>query len=98
MLGSENHHFKAGIFQSTYPLFGIQFGRIEKGGVFLAIPPLITGEGINAEVQESSQLQPLPIQLFRSGNQTGRHVHFPLQGGTGGKTEMFYKIILFRMI
>ena len=98
MFGGEDYHLKAGIFQSTYPLSGIQFGRIEKGGVFLAISPFIAGESVDTEVQESSQFQSLPIQLLRSGNQTGCHIHFLLQSGIGGKTEMLYKVILFRMI
>ena len=68
MLGGNDCHLKTSVFECTYPLLTIQFGRIKESRGFRTIPPFTSRKGIDTEMQESGKLHLLPLQLLRSRN------------------------------
>ena len=71
-------HFETTFLQSLYPLFAIEFRRIEKYRTVLPVTPLITGKGVDTEVLESCEFQLLPLQLLWSRKQKRHHIVFCL--------------------
>jgi len=68
MLGGKDHCPEPGGPGGARPLAGIERGGREDGGILGAVAPLAIGERVDAEVEEESQLVPLPGELSRRGN------------------------------
>ena len=68
VLGSQDQLLDSGIFRGFHPLFGIQLLRIKKGRGLVTIPPLLVGEGIHVEMDETYDFHGLVIQLLDGRN------------------------------
>ena len=91
VLGREDHHAEAGLFERPDPLVGIECRRIEQRRILRTVAPLPVGEGIDPEVQEGRQLHPLPGQLGFRGYQPGRQGDLLVERGTRGEDEVLDK-------
>lgn len=49
-------------------LVGVEGGRVEDRRVFIAITPLLVGEGVHREMDEGIHLQPEPCALVGIGH------------------------------
>ena len=96
MFGGNNRHLESRLLQGTHPLLAVQLRGLEEGRFLLAAPPLVSGKGVDAEMQETGELHLLPLQLLRSGHQPRRHLQFLFHGCPGRESYMFL-IILFRL-
>lgn len=94
MLGSNDSHFEATFLQSSYPLFTIQFGRIENGRIFFTISPFTACKGINTKMKETSEFHLLPCQLLRCRHQTGSHIYLLFRSRSCRKSYVFLIILL----
>ena len=63
MLGGEDHGAEPGGPRGPRPGAGVERGRRKDRGILAAVTPLAIGEGIDAEVQEESELVALPREL-----------------------------------
>ena len=63
MLGGEDHGPEAGAACGPGPVASVERGRRKDRGILAAVTPLAVGEGIDAEVQEESELVALPREL-----------------------------------
>ena len=89
VLGREDHHAEAGLFERPDPLVGIERRRVEQRRILRTVAPLPVGEGVNSKVQEGCQLHPLPGQLGFRGYQPGRQGDLLVERGTRGEDEVF---------
>ena len=94
MLGSNDSHFEATFLQSSYPLFTIQFGRIENGRIFFTISPFTACKGINTKMKETSEFHLLPCQLLRCRHQAGSHIYLLCRSRSCRKSYVFLIILL----
>ncbi|MPN00521.1 hypothetical protein SDC9_147716 [bioreactor metagenome] len=67
VLGGKDHHFHAGRFHGPAPLVGVECSQIKNCRVLQPIPPLLAGEGVGAEVDESDKFILQRIQLIHRG-------------------------------
>ena len=97
MLGGYQCHLETTILQCLNPLFAIQFGGIEQGRAICAMSPLVTGEGIHTEMQESGKLHLLPFQLLCCGHKTRSHVYLLFDSSLGRKFHMLLIKFMLRL-
>lgn len=99
MLCRQHHQLESGILQRTDPLIGIEFARIEHIGILGPVTPFLTCPGIDRKVDECGQLPALPLQLGRSRNQPGCHIHLLFERSRSQIDEFLeiFRILLDRV-
>ena len=65
VLGGDDHAGDASRFHHAYPLSRIKRGGCERGGRFVAVPPLAVREGVWSKVDEPREFHVLPCPLRR---------------------------------
>jgi len=65
MFGHKHNISCAGVPNSLHPLIGIEFRRIEHGGVGSPVAPFAIQKGIGGKMEDNSELKVLPLDLLR---------------------------------
>ena len=64
MFGHKHNISCAGVPNSLHPLIGIEFRRIEHGGVGSPVAPFAIQKGVGRKMKDNPELKVLPLDLL----------------------------------